>query len=239
LITGGATGIGFALAQRFAAAGSHVVICGRRPDALEKAREAIAGLETIRCDVANEHERIELFDRAVRDFPDLNVLINNAGVQVRSPKYDEGVDWSEIRQEIEINFAAPVHLASLFVPYLVKKADSAIVNITSGLAFVPISFLPSYCATKAAMHSFTLSLRHQLIGTPTIVIEIAPPAVNTDLGGPGLHTAGVPLDEFADDAFRRLELGETEFGYESSERRRLAGRSEFDAIFKMMNPVGG
>ena len=123
----------------------------------------------------------------------------------------------------------------LFLPHLLKKESPAIVNFTSGLAFSPIAKMPTYCLTKAALHSFTLSLREQLAGTPLQVIEVAPPAVNTDLGGKGLHDFGVPLDEFGDHAVRMIEKGELEFGYQFSEKARLASREELDQLFKQMN----
>lgn len=108
--------------------------------------------------------------------------------------------------------------------------------MTSGLSFAPLAGVPVYCATKAALHSFTLSLWHQLAGTPIEVIEIIPPAVDTDLGGPGLHTFGVPLDEFADGVAARLDRGEIEVPYGTSERASRASRDELDAIFRRMNP---
>ncbi|MGV3614472.1 MAG: SDR family oxidoreductase [Fimbriimonas sp.] len=235
LVTGGSTGIGFALARRFAESGARVIVCGRRVEALHEAKAAVPSLITIRCDVAKETDRIALFDNVTRDYPELNVLVNNAGIQNRPPKFTEAQDWPSLKNELAINFEAPVHLASLFVPFLAKRANPALINVTSGLAFVPLAFMPTYCATKAALHSFTLSLRRQLADTPVRVVEIAPPAVNTDLGGKGLHDFGVPLDEFADDAFRRLLAGELEFGYGTAEGARLAGRAEIDAIFERMN----
>jgi uncharacterized oxidoreductase len=95
--------------------------------------------------------------------------------------------------------------------------------------------MPTYCLTKAALHSFTLSLRHQLKATPIQVIELIPPAVNTDLGGKGLHTQGVNLDAFADHCMQQLAAGEVEFGFESSEKRRLAVKEAIDPYFNMMN----
>ena len=115
---------------------------------------------------------------------------------------------------------APIHLALLLTPHLRQQARPAIVNVTSGLSFAPAAFAPIYCATKAALHSFTLSLRHQLAPIGIAVLEIVPPAVNTDLGGPGLHTFGVPVDDFADSVMARLAAGEQEVGYGTSEQAR-------------------
>ena len=129
-----------------------------------------------------------------------------------------------------------MHLSMLLIPHLLKQKNPSIINVSSGLAFAPISFMPTYCLTKAALHSFTLSLRHQLKASPIEVVELIPPAVNTDLGGKGLHTAGVNLDDFSDHCMNCLAAGELEFGYESSEKRRLAVKEAIDPFFKVMNP---
>jgi uncharacterized oxidoreductase len=228
LVTGGASGIGLALATRFAKLGSTVVVCGRREDVLAEAKKK--GLETIRADVATEADRVELAKQATTRFPKLNVLVNNAGIQRRAPFSADTASWSEREKEIAINFAAPAHLAALLIPHLEKQKDAAIVNVTSGLAFVPGVFAPVYCATKAAMHSLSVSMRHDLKRKSIEVIEIVPPMVNTDLGGKGLHDEGVPLDEFADAMLEGLKRGETEIGYGFSEKARNASRAELDAI---------
>jgi uncharacterized oxidoreductase len=235
LITGGASGIGYALAERFVRAGSTVIVCGRRADKLQEAQQKLPGLHTHVCDVGNAAERVALLDWVRTDFPALNVLVNNAGIQNRVQLATDTEDWEARRQEIIINVEAPVHLAMLFIEQLQAQAHPAIINVTSGLAFAPAAFVLIYSATKAALHSFTLSLRHQLKQTPIQVLEIVPPAVNTDLGGPGLHTFGVPVDDFADSVMARLAAGEVEVGYESSETRRLASRAELDAAFEQMN----
>ena len=123
----------------------------------------------------------------------------------------------------------------LLIPHLVERERPAIVNVTSGLSFVPLANAPIYSATKAALHSFTLSLRHQLSGTPVEVVEIVPPAVNTDLGGPGLHTFGVAINEFLDSVVPRLEAGEREVAYGFAEQSSRASREELDRIFDRMN----
>lgn len=207
LITGGASGIGLALAQRLLRAGSTVIVCGRRADKLRETQQQLPGLHVRTCDLTSPAEREALRDWAVAEFPALNVLINNAGVQ-RRIRIEEAEDWAERQQEIAINFEAPVHLSGLFAQQLRGKAGAAIINVTSGLAFTPAAFAPVYSATKAALHSFTVSLRHQLAPAGIRVLEIVPPAVNTDLGGAGLHTFGVPVDAFADAVLARLAAGE-------------------------------
>ncbi|AUX48797.1 short-chain dehydrogenase [Sorangium cellulosum] len=235
LITGGASGIGLALAQRFVRAGSTVVVCGRRKEQLEQAQRECPGLHAVQCDVSIEAERAALVERVTREFPALNVLVNNAGVQNRPPPLLETQDWSRHRSEIAINLEAPMHLSMLLIPHLIEQGSPAILNVTSGLAFVPIALMPTYCATKAALHSFTLSLRYQLKDSPIRVIEVVPPAVNTDLGGKGLHDTGVPLDDYADHAMAQIEKGALEFGYQFSEKGRLSSREELDQAFTALN----
>lgn len=181
LITGGAVGIGFSLAQAFAGAGNRVIICGRREAALQEAKAQIPGLETTACDVSDPASRQRLFDWTTSRFPDLNIPVNNAGIQ-KQVDFNRGTrDLSGGENEITINLEAPIHLAALFIPHLLQKQEAAVVNITSGLAFTPLAVVPVYCATKAALHSFSLSLRYQLSDTSIKVFEVAPPIVNTDL----------------------------------------------------------
>jgi uncharacterized oxidoreductase len=234
LITGGASGIGLAIAERFLAAGSKVILCGRRADKLREAQKKHPEFVTHVCDVEQAAERTELFAWAVREFPKLNVLVNNAGIQ-RRVQLAAQEDWEQTRQEIAINLDAPIHLSRLFIPHLMKQQNPAILNVTSGLSFVPLANVPVYCATKAALRSFTLSLRHQLAGSGVQVVEIIPPAVDTDLGGPGLHKFGVNVDEFADSAFARLAAGEMEIAYGFAQQSSQASRQELEAIFTRLN----
>lgn len=235
LVTGGASGIGLALAARFLHAGSTVIVCGRRADKLAEAQQRHPGLHTRVADVADAADREALAAWVTAEFPALNVLVNNAGIQNRLSLTDATVAWETRRQEIAINFDAPIHLATLLVPHLRQQPGAAVVNVTSGLAFAPMAMMPVYCATKAALHSLTLSLRHELAAVGVQVLEIIPPAVNTDLGGPGLHNFGEPLDAFADAVMARLAAGEQEVGYGSSEQSRLASRAELDVAFQRMN----
>ncbi len=215
-----------------------MIVCGRREDKLLEVKQKFPQMQTRVCDVIEESERLALFEWATSDFPELNFLVNNAGIQ-RRVKLGESEDWKQTRSEIAINFDAPVHLSRLFIPHLAGRENPAIINVTSGLSFAPLANVPVYSATKAALHSFTLSLRHQLAETPIKVVEIAPPAVDTDLGGVGLHTFGVNVDEFADSVFERLANGETEIAYGSAETASRASRGELDEIFKRMNQTAG
>ncbi len=166
--------------------------------------------------------------------PGLNILVNNAGIQQRL-KVDQDDFWINAQNELDINLAAPMHLAALFIPLLRKAAHPAILNVTSGLAFSPLANTPVYSATKAALHSYTLSLRHQLSTTPIKVIEIIPPAVDTDLGGAGLHTFGVPLHEFSDAVKKGLLAGDQEIAYGFADKASKASRAELDQVFQRMN----
>jgi uncharacterized oxidoreductase len=234
LVTGGTSGIGLALAERFARSGSEVIVCGRREDKLNEIQAKYPGMHTRPCDVAVPAERVSLAGWAVGKFPQLDVLVNNAGVQ-RRIDLTRTEPWETTHQEIAINFEAQVHLCMLLIPHMQKQQQPAIVNVTSGLAFVPLAAAPIYSATKAAFHSFTLSLRHQLAKTAIEVVEIAPPAVNTDLGGPGLHTHGVPLEEFIDAAVSQLQQGSREISYGFSGQASRASRAELEQIFARMN----
>ena len=235
LVTGGATGIGAAIATRFLKAGSNVLICGRRSDKLRELQRQHPELHTRVCDVEDPAQRVALRDWVINELPTLDVLVNNAGIQ-QQIRLEDQPEWQLIHREIAINFESPVHLVTLFLPQLMRGTRSAIINVSSGLSFVPLARAPLYSATKAAIHSFTLSLRHQLRDTPIEVIEVIPPGVNTDLGGPGLHTWGVPLEEFADAVFEQLRKpGVREITYQFSAESSHASREALDAIFERMN----
>ncbi len=164
------------------------------------------------------------------------MLVNNAGIQQRFNvlKTDAKNNWDYFNKEITTNIEAPFHLSMLFAPYFATKEEATIINVTSGLAFTPFAIAPIYSATKAALHSFTISLRHQLSDTSVEVIEVVPPAVSTDLGGAGLHMHGEPLDAFADGIFKGLEEGSKEIGYGTSVARLRMSRNEVDEYVENM-----
>jgi uncharacterized oxidoreductase len=234
LITGGATGIGRALAERFLSSESTIIVCGRREEKLHELQRKHPLVHVRICDLTIESARRELCQWVLREYPALDVLVNNAGIQRRVSLLEEE-SWEARREEMVINFEAQVHLTTLLVPHLVHQRNPAIINVTSGLAFVPLAVSPIYCATKAAFHSFTLSLRHQLSSTPISVIELIPPSVRTDLGGPGWHQSGVPVDEFADVAIEGFRRGDQEITYGFSQKTSRASREELGEIFRGMN----
>lgn len=212
LITGGSSGIGLGLAEAFHMRGSTVILCGRNQEALAAAAEKLPGIVTIVCDVADAQQRKDLAANVLKRFPELDVLINNAGVQ----KYiDLKKGYAELvsgEDEITINFVAVVELTALFVKHLLTRPEASVVNIGSGLAFMPTATAPIYCATKAAIHTYTLLLRHQLKDTSVQVVEIVPPLVDTNLNRAGREASGRPfrgvsLEEYLPTAIKGLEDG--------------------------------
>jgi uncharacterized oxidoreductase len=238
LITGGATGIGFAMTERFAAAGNKVIICGRRESKLAEARSRLQGLSAIRCDISKENERRALYDTIASEFPETNMLVNNAGVQRRIDMTSglRGLEGND--DEIDINFKAQVHLSAAFIPFLSKQKDPAIINVSSGLGFVPLATFPVYCATKAAMHSFTMSLRHQLKPVGIRVFEIVPPTVHdTELKGKPIDRAGWTSSavEVAEAVIRGIETDTYEIGIGAAAPWMKASREELDNAFGSIN----
>ena len=198
LITGGGSGIGEALAHRWHDNGNRVIIAGRRAEALE---HAAAGRENIRA-MTLDMEDADAIGRFVRDViasePGLNVLANNAGI-MRLEELRSARDLSDAETTVVTNLLGPIRLTDALVEHLASKPDAAIVNVTSGLAFVPLVSTPTYSATKAALHSYTVSLREALKGQVE-VIELAPPAVQTELTpGQSRQPGYLPLDAFIDE----------------------------------------
>ncbi|MBO9205437.1 MULTISPECIES: SDR family oxidoreductase [Niastella] len=232
LITGGGSGIGLGLTERFVKEGNTVIVCGRRESALKEVTDKFPAVITRVCDLANEVERINLFNWVGENHPDLNVLVNNAGIQNWMNITNDDF-YERAHDEIEINVTAPVHLSKMF---LNLKSLNTIMNVSSGLAFIPLSKVPVYCATKAFLRSFTLSLRHQLSTSNVEVIEIIPPALNTDLGGPGIHNEFPPVSEFIESIFKQLKDGKTELTFGMSEDRANVNNNTIAEYFARMNP---
>jgi len=240
LITGGGTGIGFALAEALVKAGNEVIICGRRESKLKEAQRKLPQLHIKVCDVTDERQRKALVSWVSKDFKDLNMLINNAGIQrmvdFTSGKSNRGAD----EDEVDINLKAPIRLCELFVPLLMKQKQAAIVNVSSGLGFCPIAVMPVYCATKAAMHSFTISLRHQLRKTSVKVFEIIPPIVDTDLDKGARDTReqedrGIPPSEVATAALKGLAKDEYEIAVGMAQGLKQGALKNPEELFQRMN----
>lgn len=198
LITGGGSGIGRALAQRFHDAGNKVVVAGRRAEALAETIAGRPNMSALTLDVDSAQSVRDFAAKAIAEHPDINVLINNAGIMgredVAAPR-----DLTLAEDTITTNLLGPIRLIDAFVDHLKGQAEPVIVNVTSGLAFIPLPASPTYSATKAAIHSYTISLRIQLEGQIE-VIELAPPGVQTEMTAaqPG-QASYMPLDAFADE----------------------------------------
>lgn len=198
LITGGGSGIGRELALRFNALGNDVIVAGRRMETLAETIADRDRMHAMVLDIENPHAIAEFARRVVAAHPALNVLINNAGIMRREDLTRTG-DLRDAEATIVTNLLGPMRLTNALIGHLASQRDAAIVNVSSGLAFVPLSGTPSYSATKAALHSYTVSLREQLKGKIEVV-ELAPPAVQTELTpGQSANEAYMPLDEFIDE----------------------------------------
>ena len=234
LITGGTSGIGWALAEEFVHLGNEVIICGRREDRLKEAKAKWPSIHYMVCDVSKKEEREKLFHWVNANFPKLNILINNAGIQ-RAIDLTEGDKNYEIwHEEIKTNVTAPIHFTTLFIPELSKQKGAAIANVSSGLAFTPLANVPVYCATKAAIHSFTMSLRHQLKKTGIKVFEIIPPIVATELQGERakfVKDRAIPAKTMADAIIEGLRNDKYEIVAGDSENL----IKERDSYFEKMN----
>ena len=231
LITGGASGIGLGLTERFIKENNTVIICGRRESLLKEVSKKFPSVIIRRCDLTVAREREELFKWISENHNDLNVIINNAGIQ-QWISISESDFFQRAKEEIAINIEAPIHLTSLFIN--LKSLDT-VINVTSGLSFVPLTKMPIYCASKAFFHSFTLSLRHLLKSNNIEVIEVIPPALNTDLGGKGLHTSSPPVSDFIEAVFAQLKQGKIEVTFGFSEAMTKAGPEDLQKAFNRMN----
>jgi uncharacterized oxidoreductase len=239
LITGGATGIGFALAKVFLEAGNEIIICGRREHKLLEAQNELPEVHIRVCDVAKESDRRELFGWTMANFKKLNMLVNNAGIQ-REVDFKQGVKGLSAENELDINLAAPIHLSALFIPHLMTKPEAAIVNISSGLGFIPLAIMPIYCATKAGLHSFSLTLRHQLRDTSIRVYEVIPPTVDTELDQGardrrGQTDRGIPPEDVAAAALQAIQDDEFEKAVAQAQGLWQAARSDPEKVFNRMN----
>ncbi len=198
LITGGGSGIGAALAHRLHDAGNTVIVAGRRQEALEQACAGRARMSAAAFDVESPESIAGLAKRVVADHPALNVLINNAGI-MRFEALDRARDLADAEATIATNLLGPIRLTNALVEHLGAQPDAAVVNVSSGLAFVPLVVTPTYSATKAAIHSYTVALREALKGKIE-VIELVPPAVQTDLTpGQATRQGYMPLRDFIDE----------------------------------------
>jgi Short-chain dehydrogenase involved in D-alanine esterification of lipoteichoic acid and wall teichoic acid (D-alanine transfer protein) len=204
LITGSTSGIGLGLALRFHNAGNKVIIAGRRKELLDQITTDHPGIEAIVLDVADSASITRASEAIVARYPELNVLINNAGIMHWEDVSEPG-SLQIAEDTIATNLLGSIRMVYAFLPQLLKKADSAILNVSSALAFVPFPATPTYSATKAAVHSFTEALRVQLADASVEVIEIVPPGVRTTLLGQQENEQAMPLEDYLSEAMTLLQ----------------------------------
>src|SRR5579859_6486235 len=212
LITGGSAGIGLAFALKFLELGNQVIVTGRRESALTELRNKYSKLHTIQSDVADPLQIAALAKRAKAGYPKLDVLMNNAGIMLHKNLKVPATDLDGLMAEVNINLGGVIRMTSAFIDILMANKGT-VINVSSGLAFVPLPSAPIYCATKAAVHSYTQSLRFQLEETGVEVIELMPPAVKTAMTAELPEGDGVTLittDELIKQSFAALKAGKVE-----------------------------
>jgi uncharacterized oxidoreductase len=243
LITGGGSGIGRGLAEAFHKIGNQVIMAGRRRDVLEKTAAANPGMGTVVLDATKPESIRAAAQEVIRGYPNLNVVVNNAGVQyLHDFASDAPLDEQGMGAEIDTNILRVIRVSSAFLPHLKSKPIATIINVSSGLAFLPLARYPIYCATKAFVHSFSMSLRHQLKKTNVRVVELAPPWVATDLDAhQGVTTSHegmspMPIPEFVAAAMQELQSDAEELPVAMSKFLYSAGVGEkAAATFEQIN----
>ena len=242
LITGGGTGIGRALAEALYARGAQVVITGRREGPLAETAAANPGMAFAVLDVADPAAVRAFAAQVVRDHPALNVVVNNAGVMLAEDLKSEPFDLDTVETTIAINLLGPIRLTAALLPHLRTRPAATVMTVSSGLAFTPLAATPTYSATKAAIHSWSQSLRHQLADTSIEVLELAPPAVATDLmPGHAENPNSMPMADYVAEVVGLIERGETPRGEILVERvkpLRFAEAEGYEAVFERLNGPG-
>jgi len=204
-ITGGGSGIGRGLAEALHKLGNQVIISGRRQAVLAEVIAANPGMQSVELDIQDPKSIAAVAEKLIAEYPALNVLINNAGIM--SPDAVQGpVDDAQVAAILTTNVLGPIRMTSAFIEHLKAQPAAYVINVTSGLAFVPLAITATYCATKAAMHSYTLSQRYLLKDTSVKVLELPPPYVQTELMGPGQASdpRAMPLKDFIDQTIEAL-----------------------------------
>jgi uncharacterized oxidoreductase len=242
LITGGGSGIGRGLAEAFHALGNQVIIAGRRKQALDETTAANPGITSLTLDIEDPASIRHLAAELATRYPALNVLINNAGIMRIENLQAQPEDLADAESTIATNLLGPIRLTAALLPLLEKQPHSAIMNVSSGLAFVPLAPTPTYCATKAAIHSYTQSLRYQLQGSTTEVLELVPPYVATDLLNGASDPRAMPLEKFIPEVMEILKTqpAAAEICVENVKPLRFAAESgRYDSIFQGLNRAMG
>ena len=236
LITGGGSGIGRGLAEAFHALGNKIVIAGRREGVLRETVAANPGMEYLVFDQGSAAGVRALAGEAQERFPKLNVLINNAGIQ-RVEDLRSG-EIADAEATMDTNLLGPMRMTAALIRQLMSQPHGAILNVSSALAMMPAAMMPSYCASKAAIHSYTQSLRFQLRNSPIQVIEIIPPWVQTELQGDrGMNPRAMPLNQYISETMAVLKNSPdiAEVVIDGAKPMRFAERGDFDAFFNRFN----
>ena len=239
LITGGGSGIGRALAEALHARGNQIVIAGRRADVLKETADANPGMAWAALDMEDAAAVAAFGAKVAKDHPALNAVILNAGIMKTEDLTAEPLDLASVEATIATNLLGPIRLTAALLPHLRAQPKATIMTVTSGLAFIPLAATPTYNATKAALHSWTQSLRHQLRDTAVEVLELAPPAVATDLmPGHAENPNSMPLADYTAEVVGLIERGDTPRGEILVERvkaLRFAEVNGYEAMFATLN----
>jgi len=233
-VTGGTGGIGLGIAEAFHRSKSRVIVCGRDREKLSTVEKQFPEITALPCDVGDVRQRKDLAAEVLRRFPDLDILVNNAGIQ-RYIDLKKGYDELKSGEdEIAINFVSTVELTALFIGHLMKRPSASVINMSSGLGFMPMLNTPIYSATKAAIHTYSLVLRQQLKDTSVKVIEIVPPMVDTGLnkeGRDGTHLKfrGIGLSEYIPTIIKGLEDDADMIFYGDGEKIMSESRGESES----------
>lgn len=235
LITGGGSGIGAALAHEFHEAGNQVIIAGRRQAALDAVVAAHPGMAAMTLDMEDAAAIVAFADKLVAEFPALNAVVLNAGVMIA----EEGIDLAIAETTVATNLLGPIRLSHALLPHLRAQAAASLITVSSGLAFVPLAATPTYSATKAAIHSWSLAMRAQLAGTSVELIEIVPPGVQTDLmPGHAENEQMMPLADYIAETMALLRQQPTPAEIHVERVKFLSEatqRGEFDQVFAALN----
>ena len=238
LITGGGSGIGRGLAEQLHKLGNQIIIAGRRKQALDETVAANPGMKSLVLDIEDPADIQTFAVQTAAEFPALNVLVNNAGIMRPENLLAQHLDLADAEATIKTNLLGPIRLTATLLPHLQKQSSAVIVNVSSGLAFLPLALTPTYCATKAAIHSYTESLRYQLRATQIEVLELIPPYVATRLMDGADDPRAMPLDQFIAEVMQILKTQPTppEICVENVKGLRFAAKSgRYDAIFAGLN----